>query len=389
MSTRAFIGSHLRNWVSLVSSDAATRASIFVVYVLVGRELGTVAFGRMALALSFFYVFQIVAGGGLKTLLIREVAKAPEATGLFLANAQVVTLGFSGAAVAGVVAAVAVLDYSAATSSTVVLVSVGLLPFGLSAVYEAVLQGHERMSLIARATVPLAALRVVAAFALLLVGLGLKSVVLALFVSYAVTAALECWYVRTRLPSFAGHRASGAVVRRLIRASIPFLGIDVLVAVTSTAATLLLSKFGSETDVALFVAAAQLTVPVSLVLRNAVLSQFPGMSRAFMTDPAALRGTFDRLLTIVLTISVPAAVALSALAAPVLELVYDGPEFASGARVVRIAACQLVVASVAAALGPLLFAGLRERVNLRILAVDAVCMLILGPTLTSSFGLMG
>ena len=61
----------VRNAVSILASDVANRAATFFIYVLVGRFLGAHEFGRLSLALTLFYVFQVVAGAGLKTYVTR------------------------------------------------------------------------------------------------------------------------------------------------------------------------------------------------------------------------------------------------------------------------------------------------------------------------------
>lgn len=56
------------NALAILTSDVMNRATSFVVYAMVARRLGAFAFGQMSLALSLFYVFQIFAVSGVKTL---------------------------------------------------------------------------------------------------------------------------------------------------------------------------------------------------------------------------------------------------------------------------------------------------------------------------------
>jgi O-antigen/teichoic acid export membrane protein len=87
-STRRTTG----NAVSLLASDVANRAATFVLYALVARYVGASDFGRMSLALTFFYVFQTFAVAGLKTLIIREVAKDRTKTAQYLVNGSAVVV---------------------------------------------------------------------------------------------------------------------------------------------------------------------------------------------------------------------------------------------------------------------------------------------------------
>src|SRR2546429_9205226 len=74
------------NALSILTSDVMNRATSFVVYAMVARKLGAFEFGQMSLALSLFYIFQIFAVSGVKTLLIREVAKDRSQTRKYFVN---------------------------------------------------------------------------------------------------------------------------------------------------------------------------------------------------------------------------------------------------------------------------------------------------------------
>src|SRR4051794_19262068 len=100
--SRRFRSAHMSKWTRLASnagsvlaSDAANRAATFVLYALVGRTLGAFEFGQMSLALTFFYIFQIIAGAGVKTYVTREIAKDASATGRMLASGCLLVVAFS------------------------------------------------------------------------------------------------------------------------------------------------------------------------------------------------------------------------------------------------------------------------------------------------------
>src|SRR5437016_14617382 len=60
------------NALSILTSDAMNRATSFVLYALVARRLGAHEFGQLSLALTLFYIFQVLALAGLKTLRSEE-----------------------------------------------------------------------------------------------------------------------------------------------------------------------------------------------------------------------------------------------------------------------------------------------------------------------------
>src|SRR6184192_1733183 len=74
------------NALSILSSDVMNRATSFVLYALVARHLGAHEFGQLTLAFTLFYAFQVFAVGGLKTLVIRQVAKDRAQTARYFFN---------------------------------------------------------------------------------------------------------------------------------------------------------------------------------------------------------------------------------------------------------------------------------------------------------------
>ena len=74
------------NALSILSSDVMNRATSFILYALVARHLGANEFGQLMVALTLFYTFQVFAVGGLKTLIIRQVAKDRTQTAAYFVN---------------------------------------------------------------------------------------------------------------------------------------------------------------------------------------------------------------------------------------------------------------------------------------------------------------
>jgi O-antigen/teichoic acid export membrane protein len=377
----------LRNATSILASDAVSRGSTFVLYVLVGRYLGERAFGQLSLALALFYAFQVLAGAGLKVYITRQVARDPAQTDKCLVSGSAVAAAFALASIAATFAFVSLLGYPADTRRVVLLLSLALLPFALCAVCEGVLQGRERMHHIVQATLPANVLKIAIAFALLATGHGLEAVVAVAVVSYVAVLLIE-WlllirYV-TRLQCAFSLRRSVAIGR----GSSTFLGVDALVAVMASVNVLLLSKLWDERAVGIYSAAAQLMVPVALVYQNVVLAVFPLMSRSIETARDDVRVVAQRVGELLMALGWFVVVALVVLAAPAVALVY-GPEFEASADALRLMAWSLLLVGLTATFGQILYARGQEHLNLRLVAINAVATLLVGIPLVVRWGVTG
>ncbi len=376
------------NAASMITSDVLNRATTFVVYVLVARYLGKHAFGQLTVGLTLFFVFYVFASAGLKILLAREVAKDRTATNQYFVSGSLVVVAFSILSFAALFGLVRLLHYSADTTLIIYMLVLGLFPASLSVVVESIMQGWERMHLIALATVPVSVGKVVACLVLLERGHGLFDVVLTLVACRCALLALEwgllVWHICRPVLRF-----NLQLSRTMVRMAMPFLGIDALVTLQPAIVVLLLSKLATESEVGLYNAGAQLLVPVALVFHNVMISVFPVMCRRFNADFAHLRTLAERLLQWLLALALPAATGLFLLAKPILLLVYENEDFAGASIVLRILVGSLILTVYSHALGNVLMAGNREKVNLQIVVVDVLASLAIGVLLIGRFGLVG
>lgn len=376
------------NAFAILAGDMTTRMASFVLYALVARHLGAHEFGQMSLGLTYFQSFQFLAVAGIQALVTREIARNRSQTGRYLVNANVAVAGFSLLSVALLVIVARLLDYAPDTTAVILWLAMGLLPYAISTIYDAVFQAWEQMQHIAYANLVVNLLRIGGCWWLLTRGYGLMALVTLLLVAHVVTVLVKWWLARHYLTD------NHAVVElpfcwQLCRNTLTFLGIDGLVAIMSAFQVILLSKFASERDVGLFNAASQLLVPVSLVFQSAAISIFPALCRGYQQGAQQLGVMTERLLELLLLIVVPAAVALCVFAAALLQLLYGKAEFAAAAPALQILVGAMVLRVFTQVLGRVLVASLQEKVTLRILLLDTLASVVLGFLLIPSWGLLG
>lgn len=376
------------NAASLLASDLVNRAATFVLYALVARNLGAYHFGQLALGFTLFYLFQVLAGAGLKTLITREVAKDRSRTGLYLINGSAVVAVTSLISIATLWLLVAAMGYSEDTAEVIRLLSLGLLPYSLSVVAQSVFQAWERMHYIALANVGVNSAKVGVAFLLLSQGHGLHQLIVLLLIAYISIMVIE-WLFLLRLLAVPRAGIDTRFGMSLVRATGPFLGIDGTIAAMTSISVILLSRFADETQVGIFSAASQLMVPVMLFFQSAALSVFPIMCRRFDPNLVSLKRIAGHLIGFLMAVAVPTLILLFFLAEEVLVLLYGQRDFLTSAVALRIMVWNVILVAITTVLGQVLLASLRERVTLRIVAIDALAGLAFGLVLISQFGVIG
>jgi len=378
----------ITNSITLLTSDVVNRATTFVLYALVARHLGAFQFGQMSLSLTLFATFQVFALAGLKNLVTREVAKDRSKTDAYLVNGSIVVTLSSLVCIATMFLFTRVMNYAPDTAAVILLVSLSLLPFSLSAVCEAVFQAWERMCYIAYANVPVNVAKIGIAFALLSSGYGLYTLVVLLLASQLAVAATE-WWLMLRHITRPTLRVDPRFSVEMARSTSTFLGIDGVIAAMGSLNIILVSKLANEKEAGLYNAATQLMVPMTLIYQGVTLSLFPMMCRTFQFGLQNLKRIAEQLIELLMAIALPTLVGLFFLADSALWSLYGKKEFVAASGALRILVWTLVLTALTNVLGPVLLASLREKVTLRIVLINAAVSLTLGLTLISRFGLIG
>jgi O-antigen/teichoic acid export membrane protein len=376
------------NALSILTSDAMNRVTSFVLYALVARHLGTHEFGQLSLALTLFYIFQVFAVAGLKTLTIRQVTKDHTQTRRYFVNGSAIVAFSSFSSLAVLFGFVRLMHYPADTTLVILLMSLGLFPYAISAICEGIFQAWERMHFIPYVNVSVNVAKVGCAFFLLTRRSGLYLVVLILLSSLLAAALLEVWILLRKFPSQPASMDLSFCLATF-RSAVTFLGIDGTIAVMSSLNVLLLSKLATETEVGLYSAATQLMVPLLVVYQSIGQSVFPLMCRKVEPGLQTLKRISEQVLEILLILALPAVAGLYFLGDWALSILYKNPSFQQAFPALRIVAWVLISQVFTSVLGQVLVASHREKVTLRIVAVDTLVNLLVGWPLIRLFGLRG
>ena len=374
------------NTTSLLTGDLTTKATTFIVYALVGRYLGTVAFGQLSLALTFFYIFQVCAVAGLRSLIIREVAKDKTTTSQYLLHGSIIVGVFSLGSFAILVLVVWLMGYATDTAFCILLLSLGLFPYALATVCESVLQAWEQMHYLAYVQVSVHVMKVLLVFGLLWQGYGLYPLLGVLLAAHLAIAVLE-WGVIRRSLTLVPVRIDPQFCWSMLKAASTFLKIDLLMA-SGSMDILLLSKLGSERDVAFYNAARQVLVPLLTVYINLMLSLFPLFCRKYTSSFREVQELCEHMIEVLLLVVLPVVLGVFFLADAILLLLY-GDKFVPASVVLRILVWHLPLMPLSGLLDQVLVVSKHEKTMLRIVTIDWVVNGVGSIILISTFGLIG
>ena len=376
------------NASSILASNISNRISTFVIYIFVARFLGVLEFGQLALALNLFLTFQIIAVAGLQSFITREVAKNHAKTEKFLVNAGFVVSLTSVISIVILSIFVWIMGYSSEMRSVIIILSLGLLPFTLSHICDALFQAQEKMKYITYTDLTVNLLKLSSVFLLLWFGGSLKQLIYILVITYVFNLIIKLWFLLKQMDR-TGERIDLRYCLIMTKASVTFLGINGVSAVMNSSNIILLSKFTSEIGVGIYCAASQMLVPVALVFNSIAVSVYPAMCRSFEAGMAKLKLMSERVLEISLAIVLPAAVAMFFLADSLFVMIYGNKDFSQSTIVLQVIVWALIFNASSKVLGIALVASFNEKKTLQILLIDLFTMVVSGFILISKFGVLG
>lgn len=377
-----------KNSAFLLATDVITRATTFVLYALIARYLGAFQFGQLSLALTILFTFQILAPAGLRLLITREVANHREKTNLYLVNGSLIAVIFTMVAYLILWVVILSLDYSAETTRIITIIALGLLPFSLSTICEAIFQGWEKMEYIAYANLPRNLSIIIFGYLLLSRGYGLITISWLLSLTYFIILFFEwiiivIFIIKPRMILDIGF------TRETTKASLSFLGFQGAFAISSTGLIFMLSKFAGEAEVGFYNASSQILTPLMLVLQSVVLSVFPAMCRRFESSIQGLKLLSDNLVELFLGLTFPVVILIIYLSREILLLLYGNQEFLSATTVLQILVLTLIPQAMTTIFGRLLLAAHYEKYLFKIVMICSILSIVIGIFLISRFGLQG
>ena len=364
------------NTLSLVTNDMVNRAITFVVYALIARFLGIYEFGQMSLTLTIFYLLQNLAPIGIKILVVRDVSKEKGKTWSYLIGGSMVA-AFSSLLALGILYLFSqVLNYAKDTTTIIFLMSFGLIPYSISAVFEAILQAHEKIRLITFANVPISILRGVLSYLLLKQGFQLSWIAVIFSATFFATMLMEGILVWRSIPMEKG-KVDFVFIRQIIQSSVAFLGLQTLIAVSGSLLPLIISVTNTEIQVGLFNAANQLMSPFLLVMQSIVMSLFPRLCQKHDLGADEFSTSTRRLVELLAAFAIPVSIGLFYFSQPVLILLYDKPDFIASVPVLQIMVWILITRSTTSVLGRVLMAANREKSLLKIMIIELIATVII------------
>jgi len=325
-----------RNALSLLSANAISSVIGFAIIVVLVRHLGVDGIGRYTYFTTYAALFGILSSFGLYMVLTRQVAVEPRAAGPRLGSVLLLQALLAPMALAVTVGSAALL-HPASEVLPIALCGVGVILTSVGGAYGAVVSGQERIHLNAVVSIGMALLW--GLLVLILVGLRLGVMgLIVLFVIHKLANATALGAVSRRLCGVRPrYDLRSLPIRGLLAAAAPFALLIALNDVYWNVGMILLGRLRGVEEVGTFTAAYRVIAVLVAVVGTVSGVLYPRFSQLFAADPEGFGAAVGRTRKYSLALGLPLGLTISALAQPIIVLLF-GPEFAAAGASLRLLA---------------------------------------------------
>jgi O-antigen/teichoic acid export membrane protein len=309
-----------RNALSGMGTQLINKAIDFGFAVAMLQVLTEEGIGRYAWAVAVAGYLEIVSNFGLNALVIREGSARPERLGVLGGSSLLVRLAIwlSGLPLAIGFALLSRGGDDAAVAAA--LLCLALLPGNVAATYSALFYARERIEVPAALTVATTLLKVALGLVALLAGRGIVGLAGVAVVGNLATA-VALGVLAARLQIAPPLRVDAAEARAMLAPALPLMLNHLLATLFFRIDVLLLAPLRGDRELGYYATAYKFIDGLGIIPSAFTFALFPALSRLAAARPDGMRRAYATSLKLLVFVSVPIALLLTALAHPLVLLV--------------------------------------------------------------------
>ncbi|MFC1736046.1 flippase [Candidatus Hydrogenedentota bacterium] len=326
------------NTLFLVVGELGSKALGFALFIVIARILGAVDLGIMAFAISFAYLFELIANGGFSDLISRDVSRKPEEAGMYLSNMLLAKALLAVATIVAAYATVSMIGYDGEKLRAIQIVLIAMLFESAILCLNSFFRARQIAHYESGIRIFQGAACAVAGITMVLCGKGLIGVLWGRLVAQVVTAAICFVLVRTKV---SGEFKPLALLQslKLLRKALPFLLSGVFITIYIRCDVIMLSFMEGDETTGIYAAAQRFRDVFGFLPACLVGAILPVMAASGNRERIA--SLYARALKYLLVLSLPIAGGLTVFAPEIIHRVC-GPEFTRSIPALRVLSWCLV-----------------------------------------------
>lgn len=324
-----------KNTASLMVADTISKGLLFLLVILIARNLGDVAFGKYSFAFAFTSIFAIFADFGLSTLTIREIARNHDLAGKYLGNISLIKLILSIVTGLIIVISINLLDYPPETTIAIYFLGAYVIVSSFSQFFRAFFRAFERMEHEAFVRIIERALLFTVAASMLHLGYGLIPVV-AVFFGVSIFGFILTIGVLLKHFTKPEYDIDFKFWREIISEALPFGLTSIFVVIYFKIDSIMLSMMVGDAAVGWYNAAYNIVDGLMFVIAGSFTGAlYPLMSRHFNSSETSLKKLFIKSFAILSLVGFVVSVGVTVYSDKIIYILY-GPQYINSVIALKI-----------------------------------------------------
>ena len=317
----------------LVAGRGGALVGALATTAMMTRELGPSGYGIYQAAVAYLSLVILLVDFGLPNIFVREISTPGADEPRLVGNALALRLGVTLTALLIAFSAVALLPFSREEARGIAYALPGFLAYSVHLLLFGLFQKHLKQAGVVLAELAGVVFLIASVYALCRADASPAAFCASLAASYLLVLAIALWFARRIVPIRL--RFELPVWRAYLVSAIPLAGATTMTVLAFKSPTVLLAMLSSDDEVGRFGTSQQLfnsLMGISLLFIGLVA---PSLARAAAGDRTALASTLQRSITALLLGGIAVALALAALADPIITLL-AGDAFVAASTTLRL-----------------------------------------------------
>ena len=325
----------LRNASFVVLSELLKPFLSFFFIVFLARSVGVEGVGDYTVILTYVSLFEVLATLGLASLIVRQVAVAPEEAGKYLRG--VLHIGVVSSLICSVVLLIVLgyLEYPEIITVGIQILCASLIFVVLAQLMQALLEGMQYMGLRSILVAAEVVLRVILGILALWSGYGVLGVVWAIVLTRLLIFGVTLLVLTRAFPVTVTSELDLPFLYDLLRQGVTFLSIILVSIAYWSLDVLMLSAMKGSSDVGIYSSAFRIMDILKNLSFGYIVALFPVMSQSYVQSKSSFAHSCAMSIKYLFIVTFPAALGIAVLSERIIALVY-GPDFIAAAITLKI-----------------------------------------------------
>lgn len=363
-----------KNALMLFSGTATRMVATFVFVIFSANHLGPEGFGKYSLVVHYFELFVSLTATATGILLIRELSSRPDDRDKLISAAMILSSSLALVTPFLLIPLSLGFKYSSETVWGIGIACLGLIPAGISVVYEAVFVAKERAEFVTVGVAIECIFRIGISFLLLLMGYGIIALSVVLVFSRVILAISYYFLLR----SICDHRFAPcrATMGQFTRRWRVFALENWMATIYTSLDVIVLSSFAGEAAVGLYSAAWRYVRLGTVAAKSFTTAIFPTMTKMHAESNQSFQSVFSQTFRVMVMTSLPVIALVMVVPDRVVDLLFK-KSYAESAPILQILIWALLLEFVNPFLSHVLFSKGQQRYSMYVAAVGLILNLSL------------